>query len=404
VRARYWVWLAIVALIAVGIWRIDVWRNQPPEIPFAKVTRETLVSSVPTNGKVEPVQWATARAERPGAVTEILVHRGERVAKDAPLVKLDSSEIEAEKVAAQARITEIRAQLETMSKGGPAADLAEISSGLDRARLDLQTAQKNYDQLKRLEAKQAATPYDVAAAKERVDQAQLQIKSFETKKAALVSAPDRAATEARLSDAEASLRLADERLRQSVVRAPIGGIVYQFDLKQGAYLNAGDLVATIGRLDQVNVTVYVDEPDLGRVGKGMPVTITWDGLPGREWKGAVDKTPTQIVPLGSRQVGEVVCLINNPNDDLLPGTNVNVEILSKEVANVLSIPKEALFRRGGQTGVYLLEDDHIVWRMPTLGLSNTTRTQVSGLKEGDSVALPSDRSLEDGMALKPIYR
>jgi HlyD family secretion protein len=276
---------------------------------------------------------------------------------------------------------------------------------LARARLDLQTAQKDYDQLKRLEAKQAATPYEVSAAKERVDQAQLQIKSFEAKKGALVPAPDRTATEARLRDAEASLQLADERLRQSVVRAPIGGIVYQFDLKQGAYLNAGDPVATIGRLDQVNVTVYVDEPDLGRVGKGMPVTITWDGLPGREWKGTVDKTPTQIVPLGSRQVGEVVCLINNPNDDLLPGTNVNVEILSKEVANVLTIPKEALFRRGGQTGVYRLEGDHIVWRTPTLGLSNTTRTQVvDGLKLGDSVALPSDRSLEDGMALKPIYR
>ena len=41
--------------------------------------------------------------------------------------------------------------------------------------------------------------------------------------------------------------------------------MYQFDLKPGAYLNAGDMVATIGRLDRVRVKVYVDEPDLGRV-------------------------------------------------------------------------------------------------------------------------------------------
>ena len=107
--------------------------------------------------------------------------------------------------------------------------------------------------------------------------------------------------------------------------------MYQFDLKPGAFLNAGDPVATIGRLDRVRVTVYVDEPDLGSVAKGLPVFITWEAMRDRQWKGVVDQIPTQIVALGTRQVGEVVCVIENPDRDLLPGTNVDVKIVSNRL-------------------------------------------------------------------------
>lgn len=403
-KPRFWIGVATAVCVGLLIWQIAKWKNQPAEVSFARVVRETIISSVPTNGKVEPVVWATARAERAGAVQAILIQRGQNVEQGQALVNLDASEARAEKVAAQSRIDEIRAELDTISKGGRAADLAEISSGLDRAHLDLQTAQKDYDALVRLQAKQAATAFEVSAAKQRIEQAQLQIKSFEGRKAALVGASDRTSAEARLRDAESALRLADDHIRLSVVRAPVSGTVYQFDLKPGSYLNAGDPVASIGHLDRVNVKVYVDEQDLGRVAKGMPVKITWDALPGRVWSGAVDRTPTQIVPLGSRQVGEVVCLIENPNRDLLPGTNVNAEIRSESVDNALTIPKEAVRRELGQAGVYVLDSgDRLEWRKIALGINSTTRTQVDGLKEGDAVALITEKPLKDGMVVKPVF-
>jgi RND family efflux transporter MFP subunit len=189
----------------------------------------------------------------------------------------------------------------------------------------------------------------------------------------------------------------------STVKAPVSGTVYQFDLKQGAFLNAGDAVASVGMLDRVDVTVYVDEPDLGRVMKGMPVTITWDALPGRQWNGTVDRTPTQIVPNGSRQVGEVICLIRNPDMDLLPGTNVNADIKSESIENALTIPKEAVRHESNQTGVFMLDGDRLVWRKIALGVNNTTRTQVEGLKDGDTVALPTEKPLKAGMQVKPIF-
>src|SRR5262249_13968358 len=121
-------------------------------------------------------------------------------------------------------------------------------------------------------------------------------------------------------------------------------------------------------------------------------------------KGTVDRTPTEIVTMGARQVGEVTCNIDNPAVDLLPGTNVNAVILSETVENAITIPKEAVHREQGQTGVYLLEGDHIRWRTITQGVNSTTRTQVKELNSGDAVALPSEKSLKDGMTVEPLIR
>jgi multidrug efflux pump subunit AcrA (membrane-fusion protein) len=109
------------------------------------------------------------------------------------------------------------------------------------------------------------------------------------------------------------------------------------------------------------------------------------------------------VALGSRQVGEVACLIRNPDMDLLPGTNVNVEIRSETVEDAITIPKQAVRRENGQTGVYVLNGDRLAWRKITLGVNNTTRVQVGGVQDGDAVALPSERTLKPGMQVQAVF-
>jgi HlyD family secretion protein len=385
-------------------WYVNNWRNQPPEIPFVKVLREPITSSVSTNGKVEPLDWAPARAERAGTVVAILVERGKQVEQGAPLVEINSDDAKAELAAAQARIEQARADLAMFERGGRTTDLAEIASGIDKAKLELAAAQKDFDVNTRLLAKGAATAVEVAAAKQRVDTANLQIRSLEQKRDALVAGPDKSAALARLHDAEAAAELAHQRIKQSIIRAPISGVIYQFDLKRGAYLNAGDIVANIGKLDRVKVNVYVDEPDLGRVSRGLPVSISWDALSGRTWTGVVDKMPTQIEKMDSRQVGQVICIIENPGRDLLPGTNVTAEIRAESVQNALTVPREAIRRELGQAGVFVLSGDRVVWKKITMGIGNTTRAQVEGLSEGDSVALPTEKPLKEGMIVKALYQ
>jgi HlyD family secretion protein len=396
--------VGVLVLAGVIVWGVSR-KSAPPEAPFARTSRETIVSSISTNGKVEPIEWASARAERPGAVQKILVHRGQTVSAGEALVVLDANQAVTDLAAAEARVKGARAQLTVIDQGGRAGDIAEIEGSLARARLDLENAQRDYDALQRLESHQAATHKEVQDAQERVKQAQLQIQSLDQRRAALVTQPDKAAAEARVHEADASLNGARNNMNLSVVRAPIAGTVYQFDMTLGAFLQVGDLVANIGRLDRVRVKVYVDEPDLGRMGIGMPVTIAWDAMPGHRWKGAVDRLPTEITPLGTRQVGEVGCVIDNPGGELVPGTNVDATIQSKVVENAVTAPREAMRRENGVDGVLALGNDNVLeWRPVQIGVTSAGRVQlISGLNAGDSVALPTERVLKAGMKVTPVY-
>ena len=399
--------ILIIVLVMAAV--LLIWgftrKTAPIELPFAKVVRGTVVSSLSTNGKVEPLQWASARAERAGIVDKVFVQKGQQVHSGDELISLDMSDATAQLATANAAIAAAQAEGQVLKQGGPQLQRTQITSDLASARANLQNAQKEYEALQRLVDKQAATRVELEVARQKVEQAQLQIDALDRRRSALVSNTELPVVRAKLEEAEASAALARRNLGQSVVQAPMDGIVYQFDLRLGSFVHPGDLVANIGRLDQVRVTLYVDEPDLGRIERGMPVTITWTALPGRQWKGLVDKLPTEVVPLASRQVGEVSCIIDNPDHDLLPGTNVDAEIRSRVVANALTIPKEALRRESDVTGVYALSaEDKLVWKPIKVGVSSYTKAQVmEGLSDGDSVLLPTDKPLKPGLKVHPIY-
>jgi len=402
-KRRYIVYLAVAPLALVGFWAYTK-KNEPPEMPFAKVRRETLVSSLITNGKVEPLRYASVRADLAGSVVELPVKEGQTLAQGAELVRLKVPDLEAQLAAAQSRLEQAKAALDNIERGGRKAELVEIDGSIARAKLDRDTAQRNYDALHRLQAKQAATQVEVDTAQSKVRQADLEIDSLERKRAALITSSDKAVAEARMHEAEADVRLAQRRIADAIVRSPIAGTVYNLPVRMGTYLNVGDLVAGVGVLDRLRVRVYVDEPELGRVSVGFPVKITWDALPGRGWPGEVEQLPTEIHPLGTRHVGEVLCTIENPQHVLVPGTNVNAEIRSRVAENVLTIPKEAMRRDTRGTGVFVLAGDAIRWRPVKTGISSISRVQVTdGLAQGDAVLLPTDLVLHDGETVRATY-
>jgi HlyD family secretion protein len=397
--------LLIVVLLLVGLiaWLL-VRRSGPPEVPFTKVKREMIESTLTTNGKVEPVEWAAARAESAGTVAKVDVQRGAQVARGQLLVELDVSQAREQLASAEARVAQAKAELDVLTRGGKSSELAEIENGLIAAKSELTTAKRDSDSLSRLLSKQAATAYEMGLSRDKVRQIELRIEGLERRRAALVGQSDRAVAEAKINEMEAAAAEIRHRVEVSNIRSPMSGMLYQFDLKPGAYLNPGDLVGSVGRINQLKVTVYVDEPELGRVEKGMPVNITWDAMAGRQWKGVVDRMPTQIVPLGTRQVGEVVCIIENPDLSLIPGTNINAEVLSRKADSALTIPKETVHTEGKQSYVMKLVGDRLITQPVKLGIGSITRIQVlQGLSEGESIALPIERVLKNNEAVKPTY-
>jgi HlyD family secretion protein len=398
----------LVVLLLAGVAGVIVWgllrKAEPPKVNFARVKRQTLISTLPTNGKAEPSEWQSARAETSGIVTQAFIEDGQFVAKGAVLATISDPSLQAEIDTAEAKVAEARANLAALDAGGRPAEFTDIENQLTRAQFDLEQQRKTAESLGRLVDKQAATRQELDAAREKARQTELEIAGLEKRRKSLVAQPDRAAAKARVDEAESTLRHARDRSAIAQVRAPIAGTIYGRDIRSGSYVNAGDLIANIGRLEILRVKVYVDEPELGRVAEGQPVTITWDALPGRQWQGRVEKKPVSIQPLGSRQVGEVICSIENEGRELIPGTNVNAEIRTAVAENAMVIPKEALRHDAQGDFVLALKGDTLERRPVKKGIASITQVQIlEGLGENDSIALPGDTPIKAGDKVQAVY-
>jgi HlyD family secretion protein len=391
--------IVVAAVAAMGV----LHRTAGPRINFVRADRTTLISTLPTNGKVEPFEWRPIRAERAGILASVAVRDGQSVRKNEIIATISDPSLATEIETGEARVAEARANLAALENGGPPAELATIESSLRQARLELEQERKDAAALERLAEKQAATRMEAEAARQKVAQSEASIEGLEHRRESLVAKTDLAAARARVQDAEAALSLARERAAQGVVRAPLDGTIYGLVARTGAYVNPGDLLANAGQLDRVRVRLYVDEPELGRVAEEQPVTITWDALPGKQWQGAVERLPSSIQPLGTRQVGEVICVIANPDRELLPGTNVDASIRTAVVDNAIVVPKETLRRDAGGSYVYRLNGDALERRGVKTGTSNISLVQITeGLADGDMVALPSDAAIQAGDRVTPV--
>ena len=396
--------LVILLPVAAGIVAVIVLGNRSaiPAVSFVKATRQTISNFVSTNGKVEPVDYVDVRVEMPGLVKNVLVHAGDSVSKEQILAQLSEPGLDQELEAATAREAQARADLQTLQAGGRSSDITELDGNLNRLKSDRDAAQHNLEALDRLLAKQAATRFEVDQATQSVHSLDVQMEALRTRRAALVGKGDLSAAQARVQEAEANVQLARDRIAKDAIRSPIAGTIYDLPARAGSFLHPGDPVASIGKLNPVRVRVYVDEPELGRVSPGETVRITWDALPGKEWKGVVEKRPTEVIALGTRQVGEVLCTVDNPMRELVPGTNVNAFILTQVVDKALTIPKAAV-RRDGGVGVFVLQPDNTVkWQAIMTGASDALRVEVvKGLADADAVAAATDQVLKTGQRINP---
>ena len=397
--------ISLFLLLPIGALVIWVFarKTELPRVPFAKAARQTISNTLSTNGKVEPIEYVEVRVQEPGLVKRVLVHSGDTVREGQVLAELSQTGLTQDLAAAEARAAQSRAELQSYTSGGRTSDLAELNASLSRLEASRDQAQRNVQSLERLQKQQAATSYEVQQAQQALNDIDVQIRGLQQRRGALVGRNDLAAAQARLREADANVALAKQRLAQNVITSPMTGVVYDLPAREGAYLNAGDAVASVGKLNPVRVRVYVDEPEVGHIAPGEPVRITWDALPGKEWHGSVQKLPTEIVALGSRQVGQVLCTIDNPGRELIPGTNVNAFILTQVVQNALTIPRNAI-RHDNGIGVYVLMSNNTVrWQNVRTGVSEALRVEiVSGLKEGDAVAEATDQPLSPGEKVDPV--
>jgi HlyD family secretion protein len=386
---QLWTGIAVAAL-AIVLLAAFASRQRDTPVLAAQATRQTIVSTIDTNGIVEPLNNFQAHAPISAVVREIAVHEGQTVKAGELLLRLDDADARAQEARAMAQVRAAEADLDALRAGGTREEVLTNQTLLESAKAELDAAQRSLAAMQRLEQQGAASAAEVKDAQNRVSAAQAQVNLIEKKLSSRFSQPEITRAQAQLDQAQAAHAAAVDLLRQSNVRAPRAGTVYSIPVRQGQFVNAGDLLLQMADLNQVQVRAFVDEPEVGRLHQEQEVLVTWDALPGKSWEGRIIQVPATIVTRGTRNVGEAISRVNNSNGSLLPNVNVTVKIVTSREANVLAVPREAVREQDGQSFVYEIRKGTLQRQAVTTGLSNLTDIQITGgLSEGAQVAMSS---------------
>lgn len=377
----------------------------PLKVRAARVERGPIRSLVSTNGKIEPIQNFEAHAPISTTVKRLSVKEGDHVHKGQLLLELDDADIRTQAARAQAQVKRAQADQSALTTGGTQEEVLTLNSQLVKARNARDADQRNLDALRRLQQESAASPGEVRQAEDTLQRAQADVTLLEEKQKERYSKPETARIEAQSAEAQAAYEAAEDALLKSSVRAPFDGVVYSVPVKQGAFVQAGELLLQEADLSRVLVRAFVDEPDVGRLLPGQRVEIIWDALPGRTWTGTVNTVPSTVKLRGSRNVGETTAVVDNHDLRLLPNVNVGVTIVVAEHNNVITLQRDALRIDESKPYVFKIVDHHVKHQTVEFSLQNLTRVEItSGLSEGDTVALPAEESkpLSDGVAIKVV--
>jgi HlyD family secretion protein len=417
-RNRIAMFLLLAFLLVCGL----VWLSgRKPAARISAVTprRENLISSISSNGKVEPIAPYVMRAQLDTFVEKIRVVEGQAVKKGQVLLELNVKGATAQLDEARAKLLKAKNDLQAAMRGGKADEAARVVGDLAKAEAERDRLQRNHEVLTRLVAGQAATKEDLAANDLALARAQAEV----TRAAAAKQEFDRQVKldtdRIALQEQQALSEMAalEDKVANGRITAPSDGTLYSLgrnaeltQLKAGDYVKVGDLLAEMADLHRVRVRVFIDEPELGTLEQDQPVKITWDALPNRSWVGKTEVIPKQVVTHGTRSVGELLCAVNNDKLELLPNINVNVRINSKVRLGVLSVPRGAVEAEAGRRFVFVVKDNQLgvgksklEKREVHVGIADATNYEVlSGLQEGEMVALPGDVDLRDGMKVQIV--
>jgi multidrug resistance efflux pump len=150
---------------------------------------------------------------------------------------------------------------------------------------------------------------------------------------------DLSAARARVAQAEAALESLLTEREKLTIAAPVGGLVLERNIHAGELAAPGATLLTLGDLDEVTLTVYVPEDQLGKVNVGQTVEVRIDTFPEEVFRGTVvaianeaEFTPRNVQTKEERvnMVFAVDVSIPNPEHKLKPGVPADATILTEE--------------------------------------------------------------------------
>ncbi|MGW8394354.1 efflux RND transporter periplasmic adaptor subunit [Pseudoduganella sp. HUAS MS19] len=365
--------LPLIGLVVLGLagggWAVMKARAKPAEAPkataatpapvlelasadVAAIDTRALSVGLPLSGSLIPVQQATIKSKVSGQVQQAALREGVSVQEGQVLARLDQADL--------------------------TARLAQQQAMLEEAQARLSMAQKNEYNAKAL-----------------LSQKFISQTSFDTTANAVALA------HANVKSATALVELARIALNDSVIRAPIGGIISKRHVQAGDKVAPDMPVYTIVGLQELTLEAQVPTTDIPRVKVGQQVSFQVDGFARREFSGKVARiNPT--TEAGSRAM---LVYISVPNADgvLRGGMFAKGNITTERTREAPMVPLAALREEAGKQVVYKIADGIVVSQPVSLGLRSEDvglAEVTGGLDKGANVIISRLEGVKPGAKVK----
>lgn len=245
--------------------------------------------AIEASGTLEATEVKVS-AKVPGQIESILVQEGSEVKVGDTLVILDRSTLSLQWKQAQSGFEVADAQYRLLLNGARTEDMKLGEEGLLQAEASFKSANDDYARMKQLLASNTITKKQFDDAEMRYTIAKAQLNSAEQNLGKLrkfARPEDLAAAKARAGQAKATADLLLKQLTDAVVVAPVAGTVTHKPFEEGELVSMGAAVATIARLDKMELMIYVTESELGKVKLGGPADVSIDTYPQKTFPGKV---------------------------------------------------------------------------------------------------------------------
>ncbi len=360
--------IAIAAIVAGAFWAMKPNAPSTPATvaaPAAPATLEFLVQEIVTvkpvelrqvlqlTGSLRAVDLATVKARVAGDINEVLVREGEAVRAGQIVARMNTTEYDARVAQARANLNNARSQLEIATKTRD-NNLALVEQG------------------------------------------------FISRNAFDNSASQFTGANANVDAAQAALDLALKALNDTVIRAPISGLVSVRSVQPGEKIAVDSKLLEIVNLQQLELEAAVPTTDIAHVAIGQAAMLHVEGVPGSFTGKVVRINPS--TQFGSRAV-PVYIRLSNPAGQLRSGMFANAQLELSSRADVLALPQSAVRKDGGGNYVFTIEGGKIARRPVTVGSSGLGGDDrlteiVSGLELGAQVIRTDMGNLQPGSSAR----
>jgi HlyD family secretion protein len=298
---RRWLWAGIVLLTIAVFFLVRSMTRERLQVHAAQAMHVPLVSTISTNGRVEPEVNYELHAPIAAIVKAVYAQPGDQVAAGKLLLVLDDMQARAHEASAESGVKAAQAALEAATHNGSQQERQMAAADVERARLERDEARRGLEALTKLNATGAASNSEVAAARQRLEAAETNLHASDEGAKNRYSAAEVERARAALTDAQANLAAARQVVAQTSMRAPAAGTVYDLEAGRTEFVESGKMVLQLADLHQERVRAFFDEPEIGRLAVGQKIQIKWDAKPGHTWNGHIERTPVTVINLGTQR-------------------------------------------------------------------------------------------------------